>query len=177
MFVETLLDLMRQFPENRNKPLFEITESTQITDLDGVNGAVRRLQEQGCQVCLDDFGAGTASFQYLQAIQVDFVKIDGAYVGRMLTSERDRLLIRNLSQLCHELGVGTIAEFVETHEQADLLNELGVQFGQGYFFGRPDFSANQISDPSKAPINQYFMQIRDFYDPSSGLFSVLTAQS
>lgn len=86
---------------------------------------------------LDDFGAGSASFQYLQALTVDFVKIDGAYIKRLGRSQKDDAMIRGLVRLCEDLSVGTIAEMVETRDQVEQLRAFGVQYAQGYFFGKP----------------------------------------
>src|SRR3546814_16277744 len=88
-------------------------------------------------MCLDDFGAGAASFQYLRALDVDYVKIDGTYTRRLLSSERDSLLLRKLCDLCADLKIETIAEMVELEDPVDKLRSLGVKMGQGYLLGRP----------------------------------------
>ena len=74
--------------------MFEITESSEIKDLDKVDGYIQELRGKGYPVCLDDFGAGAASFQYLHKLQVDGVKIDGAYVRNVLTSTRDATMVK-----------------------------------------------------------------------------------
>jgi EAL domain-containing protein (putative c-di-GMP-specific phosphodiesterase class I) len=137
LFVATLQGMMRHHPAIRPDLILEITESSQIDDLVRVGNVVRALQQDGHRVCLDDFGAGSASFPYLQALNVDFVKIDGAYVKEAHTQRRDQAILKSMVSLCRELGVGTIAEMVETEDQAALLSELGVEFAQGWLFGRP----------------------------------------
>ncbi|MCB1537669.1 MAG: EAL domain-containing protein [Rhodospirillales bacterium] len=117
--------------------IFEITESSQITDLDKVNTFVRALQDDGFKVSLDDFGAGAASFQYLHKIHVDSVKIDGQYITNILSSDRDRSMISNLVRMCADLDVSVVAERVETREQADALRAMNVALGQGYYFAKP----------------------------------------
>lgn len=126
--------LKSQIPE---RLIFEITESSQISDLDKVNGFVKALQSDGFKVSLDDFGAGSASFQYLHKIHVDSVKIDGQYIMNLLNSERDRLMIANLVRMCSDLNVGVVAERVETKAIVDVLKEMGVSHAQGYFFAKP----------------------------------------
>lgn len=116
---------------------FEITESSEITDLDKVNHFVKELQKDGFEIWLDDFGAGAASFQYLQKLQVDGVKIDGQYVDNVIESDRDGKLIKNLVSLCKDLEMKTVAERVETVEQARFLKSIHVDYGQGYLFARP----------------------------------------
>jgi EAL domain-containing protein (putative c-di-GMP-specific phosphodiesterase class I) len=124
---------------------FEITESSEIKNLDQVNHFVKELQEDGFEVWLDDFGAGSASFQYLQKLHIDGVKIDGQYVDNVISSDRDGKLIKNLVSLCKDLNMKTIAERVETVEQARFLKSIHVDYGQGYLFAKPDIRPEYIS--------------------------------
>ena len=88
-------------------------------------------------MCLDDFGAGAASFEYLRRLSVDTVKIDGSFVRALDEGERARTLIAHLVKLCADLGLETVGEMVETEAQAEALRDLGVAMGQGWLFGRP----------------------------------------
>ncbi len=117
--------------------IFEITESSQIHDLEKVNNFVKTLQDDGFKVALDDFGAGSASFQYLHKIHVNAVKIDGVYIMNILNSERDRSMISNLVRMCADLKVSVVAERVETLEHVNVLRKMGVDLGQGYYFAKP----------------------------------------
>ncbi len=118
-----------------------------IKDLQATNTVLQVLRADGHKICLDDFGAGAASFPYIQALEVDYVKIDGAYVKRMETHPRDRAILKAMVGLCRDLGVGTVAEMVETESQAKALVDLGVDYAQGYLFGRPslDFTFPQLA--------------------------------
>ena len=140
VFMAALREILAPNPELRKQLIFEITESTQITNLVHAAAAVRQLRDDGHSVCLDDFGAGAASFPYLQAMDVDYVKIDGAYVKALQTKghDRDRAILKGMVWLCKELGIGTVAEMVETEDQAGLLLDFGIDYGQGYLFGRPE---------------------------------------
>jgi EAL domain-containing protein (putative c-di-GMP-specific phosphodiesterase class I) len=88
-------------------------------------------------VALDDFGAGFTSFRHLQALTFDIVKIDGAFVRQLRDNPEQQLFVRNLVGLADAFGLETIAECVETGEDAAFLANEGVQFLQGYYFGRP----------------------------------------
>ncbi len=140
VFIAALRELIGQDRDLSRQIIFEVTESTQITDLVHAGNAVRQLRADGHSVCLDDFGAGAASFPYLQALEVDFVKIDGAYVKALHSSEkqRERSILRGMVWLCKDLGVGTVAEMIETEEQARLLQDFGIDYGQGWLFGKPE---------------------------------------
>lgn len=137
VFTDTLLELLRDHGNLARQLLFEVTESAEIADLAAVNAVLQQIRELGFQVCLDDFGAGAASFQYLQALTVDLVKIDGAYVRRLEQSARDRHMLAAITGMCADLEVGVIAEMVETEAQAKLLRELGATHAQGYLYGKP----------------------------------------
>lgn len=117
--------------------MFEVTESAVIEDLALAQKHVQALQKMGFHVCLDDFGAGAASYGYLQQLSVDVVKIDGAYVRELVKSGRDDAMIRHLVSLCRELKVATVAEMVETRDVADALRRAGVDYAQGWLFGQP----------------------------------------
>lgn len=130
--------------------LFEITESSAIENLAQVNTTLQEIRRRGFHVCLDDLGSGAASFQYLQALNVDFVKIDGAYVKRLGVSERDDALIKGIVRLCDDLKVGTIGEMVETIEQASMLSDMGVRYGQGWLYGKAEAEPSWVARPELA---------------------------
>lgn len=127
--------------------LIEITETSEITDLESANRAVAALREMGYRVGLDDFGAGAASLNYLHGLAVDFVKFDGSLVKKLGTSDRDDTLLRGMLKLCAELGMHTIAECIETQEQADMAREIGFDYGQGFFLGKPQESPASVATP------------------------------
>lgn len=136
-FVDTLMRLLQGHGNLAGRLLFEATESSRMHDLERVGRVFRAMKARGFSMCLDDFGAGAASFQYLRALDVDYVKVDGTYTRRLLSSERDCLLLRKLCDLCADLEIETIAEMVELDEQVEKLRALGVRLGQGYLLGRP----------------------------------------
>jgi PAS domain S-box-containing protein len=136
-FVSRLLGIACADARVANRLLFEITETSNIVDLELANAAIQRLRQHGFAVGLDDFGAGSASVANLRTLDVDMVKLDGVYVKEVAESGRDGAMVRHLTKLCDELGVTTVAEMVETQEAADAVRALGVRFGQGWRFGRP----------------------------------------
>ncbi len=147
-FVEKLEAKLSATPALSDRLMFEITESAHIKDLDRVNAVIEKLQKRKFKVALDDFGAGSASFQYLQKLHVDMVKIDGKYIRKLLSSQRDAAMVKNITQMCKDLGIEVVAEYVEEQAQSDILKEMGVGFGQGYFFGKAE-SAPSFIPPRK----------------------------
>lgn len=134
-FGRALLTLLARHPEVRPQLMFELTESATITDPEPVANLIAALRRTSIRVCLDDFGSGAAAFHYLRAFPFDYIKIDGVYIQS--THKRDHAILKGMASLCRELGVKSVAEMVETKIQAERLSRLGIDFGQGYLFGRP----------------------------------------
>jgi EAL domain-containing protein (putative c-di-GMP-specific phosphodiesterase class I) len=136
-YVEGLLRMTASAPQNRKRLMIEVTETAAIIDLESANRRLRALRAAGMKVCLDDFGAGSASFDYLRRLEVDIVKLDGAFVRDLATEPRARTLAGHLIELCRDLKIQTVAEMIETEAQAATVKALKVDFGQGWLFGRP----------------------------------------
>lgn len=118
--------------------LFEITESARVADLQRANTFVQSLRNRGFHVCLDDFGAGAASFQYLSVLEVDVVKLDGSAVKNAQSAKNGRAFLRALTTLCKTMKVETIAEMVDSKESLEFVRDCGVEYVQGFLFGKPD---------------------------------------
>ncbi|SDE24776.1 EAL domain-containing protein [Kordiimonas lacus] len=147
-FMLELVSLLRGNKDLKQYLSLEITESAKIHDLDALGACVREMRDIGFKVYLDDFGAGAAGFQYLKKLRVDALKIDGDYIRDAIHNKEDRAYLRSMVMLCRDLGIVTVGEWVETEEHAKLLREMGVDYGQGYFFGKP--SPNFLTEPMKA---------------------------
>ncbi|ESQ91208.1 hypothetical protein ABAC460_06500 [Asticcacaulis sp. AC460] len=136
-FRESLRQLLMPHRDLTSRLMFELTESSEIKQLDAVGTFLRWLRRTGYQVCLDDFGAGAAAYAYLRSFDVDYVKIDGPFLKDARENPRQRALIRSVSSLCKELKTEVIAEMIEDEEMVRLCVEMGIGFGQGYHLGRP----------------------------------------
>ena len=117
--------------------VFEILERDAISDMTHMRKFLGDLRKKGFLFALDDFGSGYNSFHYLRELSFDYVKIDGAFVKNIVKSKVDSTLVRNLTRLCQELGILTIAEFVESEEILLALQEMGVDYAQGFHLGVP----------------------------------------
>lgn len=146
-FVTDLMALLDEFSDAREHILFEVTESSKLHDLEEANRIIQTLRQAGHIVCLDDFGAGAAAFQYLSALDVDVVKIDGAYVIDAIKNRRHRALLKAMASMCRELNIKTVAEMIEDEEAAELVRECGIDYGQGYLFGRPSKLITAFESP------------------------------
>ena len=136
---------------------FEITETAAVESFEQTRKMIMKIRALGCKFALDDFGAGFCSFNYLKTFPVDYVKIDGQFIRNLPHDETDKVLVKSMADIASKLGKKTIAEFVETAETIVILKELGIDFGQGYFFGKPDTSlhaSNTISIAELIHTNQ-----------------------
>jgi EAL domain-containing protein (putative c-di-GMP-specific phosphodiesterase class I) len=116
---------------------FEITETAAVADVDRARQMALDLKALGCKFALDDFGAGFASFYYVKHLPIDYLKIDGEFIKDLPKNPADQLVVKALVDVCRGLEIKTIAEFVQDAETVSLLRELGVDYAQGYFIGRP----------------------------------------
>jgi diguanylate cyclase len=115
----------------------EVTESAIVDNALAVENALRDLTSLGCRVAIDDFGTGYSSFSYLRRLAIDELKIDRSFVNDMATNPSDRAIVEMTIGLAHRLGKRTVAEGVETDEEADILVRLGCDVLQGYLISRP----------------------------------------
>ena len=137
LWLEQCRHMLRGRPEIANRITVEITETAIHRDLRQTAYFVASLQELGCLVALDDFGSGYTSFRQLKSLSVDVVKIDGAFVKDIVENADSRLFVKTLLEFTQAYGLKSVAEFVETGEIAKILMELGVDYLQGYYFGKP----------------------------------------
>jgi diguanylate cyclase (GGDEF)-like protein len=139
---ETFIQRFTQLLNDANLPRHcisvELTEQAAITNLASAKIMVTRLGALGCRFALDDFGTGANSLTYLKALQVNRVKIDGSFVRDILTDRNSKATVKAVVELAKGLGIETVAEYVENEEIAGAVRQLGVDYGQGYAFGRPE---------------------------------------
>jgi diguanylate cyclase (GGDEF)-like protein len=115
----------------------EILEREAIHNVNGLMEIIESMKKIGISFALDDFGSGFSSFVYLKYFDTDFVKIDGEFVKNIAVNEKDRIFVKHINQIAQEFGKQTIAEYVEDKETLDILKEIGVDYAQGYHYGRP----------------------------------------
>ncbi len=124
-------------PDVAPRLILEITETVALDDIADSSRFVRSLNEFGCRVALDDFGAGYTSFRHLRGLNVDLVKIDGSFVRDLPTNQDNQLFVRTLINLAKGIGLKTVAEWVENEAEAELLRGEKVDYLQGWHYGKP----------------------------------------
>lgn len=138
---EHLLDYLRGLLASTGVPaekiVFEVTESAAIDSLPVAVNFIHAIKETGCRVCLDKFGSAEASLARLEALPIDYVKIDGALVRDIAADPKDLMVVRSLNELGHFLGKKTVAECVESPAVLARLRQIGVDYAQGYAIEAP----------------------------------------
>ena len=147
-----LIALVKGRPDIARRLVIEITETAAIHDMEETIRFVTTVRDVGCRVALDDFGAGYTSFRHLKSMAVDIIKIDGSFITDIVDRPEDFLFVKTLQVLAAGFGLKTVAECVETEDVAKLLAGEGIDYLQGYYFGKPSFDRPWLR--SEAPLLQ-----------------------
>ena len=117
--------------------IVELTESEGIENYHEVSQFIKVIKKMGCRVAIDDFGTGYSNFTHLIHLNVDYLKIDGSIIQNIVKDKNSEIVTKTLVEFAEQLGIETIAEFVDSQEILDKVTELGIDYSQGYFLGEP----------------------------------------
>lgn len=117
--------------------VFEITERETIKNMSLLEKFINNLKMEGFKLAIDDFGSGFSSFHYLKRFPIDFLKIEGDFIVNMVKNDKDRAFVRSITLLAQELGIRTVAEYVEDDEVLQSVSAIGIDLAQGFYIGRP----------------------------------------
>ena len=134
-------DSLEEFREP-HRVVFEILESDKIEDYDELKNFIKEMKKYGCKIAIDDFGSGYSNFSHIFELNVDYLKIDSSLVKFITTDENSRVIVKTIINFASNLGLKTIAEFVEDKDSLDLLEKMGIDFIQGYYIGKPSPELN-----------------------------------
>ena len=126
-----------KYPIDPRKICFELTETHMMMNLETAKDLLSKLRKHGCTVSLDDFGAGMSSFGYLRSLPVDKIKIDGGFVKNMHESMVDYTFVESITNVARAMKIKTVAEFVENARIVELLEDMMVDYAQGYHIAKP----------------------------------------
>ncbi|BEU88318.1 hypothetical protein TAMA11512_17820 [Selenomonas sp. TAMA-11512] len=150
---ETFIDIVERHGISPSKLKLEITETALMSNIEVYNGLIKRLQQAGFQIEIDDFGSGYSSLATLKDIEADVLKIDMGFLQRSSESHRSTVILNSVISMSKNLGMPVITEGVETEEQLDTLRALGSDMFQGYYFAKPmpseEFEARYFSERKK----------------------------
>lgn len=128
---------LKFYEVNPDEIIFEITETAAVEDSVSTAEKMRAIKRLGCKFALDDFGVGFSSLYHIKQLPIDLVKIDGSFIRHLASEAEDRALVRAVVEVAKVFELQTVAEFVEDQEILEILQELGVDYAQGYHISRP----------------------------------------
>jgi EAL domain-containing protein (putative c-di-GMP-specific phosphodiesterase class I) len=142
-FVPFLLRTIDEYHVSPKMIELEVTESLMLDNLQQVIRDMEQLRVMGISISIDDFGTGFSCLSYLKELPVDVLKIDKSFVAQLSIEKPDEILVKTITILAQSMGLKSVAEGVETLDQARRLKELGVLYLQGYYFSKP-VTANEV---------------------------------
>ncbi|MBO5377778.1 MAG: EAL domain-containing protein [Ruminiclostridium sp.] len=136
---EDILKIIRKYDIESRYIEIEMTEMSDFNDYEAFRNLVNKLKANGVTTSIDDFGTGYSSLNLLTDFMFDIVKLDKSFIDNIIrnNSKTDEIVVRNIVRMINELKMTSIAEGVETAEQADFLEDIGCGMVQGYLFDRP----------------------------------------
>ena len=147
-FLGEIRRLVAEYGMTPERIVFEITERDTVRNMSLLKSFLNDLKADGYKFAIDDFGSGFSSFHYLKHFPIDFIKIEGDFVSSMVRDRRDHAFVKSISTLAEELGIISVAEFIEDAEIYRAVQECGVNLAQGYHVGRP---AKDLQPPAELP--------------------------
>ena len=135
--LDTVLDALKRHRVPPSDFILEVTEGAMMRNLEHALEAMHRLRRGGLHFSIDDFGTGHSSLAQLKRLPVDELKIDKSFVMNLLPGTEDERIVQSIVELAHALRLKVVAEGVETEEGRRLLESLGCETAQGYFYSRP----------------------------------------
>ncbi len=136
--LQVIADLIKDRGIDPHRLMFEITETVAMRDFAASSALIARLRGLGCRVALDDFGAGMSSFGYMKNLELDMVKIDGSFVQELATDRMSQSIVRAVTEIGHQQGLKVVAEWVSSPDMVGLLQQMGVDYGQGFALHKPE---------------------------------------
>ena len=136
-FVEDVKKILEESGVNPKNLVLELTESCMVNNINYIKKIYMALKKLGIKIALDDFGTGYSSLGVLKELPIDIVKTDRIFVKNILSNNFDLVFIKFITELCHEINLKICIEGVEQKEECELVNNFGVDYIQGYYFGKP----------------------------------------
>ncbi len=132
-----LFEKLDQNPDIAKRLVLEIVESESIEDYEQIIEFIKVVKSKGCKIAIDDFGSGYSNFEYLVKLQADYIKIDGSLIRNINTQRESYVVVSTIVNFAKQMGIKTIAEYIEDEEILKTTKKLGIDYSQGYHFSPP----------------------------------------
>ncbi len=121
-----------------DRVIIELTESEGIENYQQATNFINNIKQLGCKVAIDDFGTGYSNFMHIVSLNADILKIDGSIIQAILTDSNAEMIVKTIVNFAKQLGMETVAEFVDSQQILAKVTEIGVDYSQGYYLGKPE---------------------------------------
>ena len=132
-----ILETLKERTCLQGKIIFEITETLALSNIESINVYLHQLKELGCRLALDDFGTGVSTYSYLKRLDIDMIKIDGEFIENIHDNVVNQEIVSSLTKIAHLMNITTTAEWVCDEQVYEYLNQLDMDYYQGYHIGKP----------------------------------------
>ena len=147
-FIENVKNALEKSQVNPENLILELTESSMVTNVSHMKRIYETLKKLGVKIALDDFGTGYSSLGILKELPIDIIKTDRVFIKNILQDKFNLMFIKFITAICHQVNLKVCIEGIEEKEEFDLINSFGVDYIQGYYFGRP-VSKDEITEKIK----------------------------
>ena len=135
---DEIFDLLDKYKEQNNRIVFELLEDENVKDFRSIKHFIKKVKRRGVMIAIDDFGAGYSNFERLLDFEPDILKIDGSLVKNIEKDDFSKNIIETIVAFAKKQKILTIAEYVENETIFNILNDMGVDYSQGFYFGKPE---------------------------------------
>ncbi len=137
--LEIIIDILSHNKTHAKRLTFEILETQEVSNLDLLKEKINKIRQTGAKIALDDFGSGYANFTYLLHLDIDILKIDGTLIRDIHKNSNAKSIVETINIFAQKMNIKTVAEQIETKEEYELIENIGIDYMQGYYLGRPSF--------------------------------------
>ena len=135
---EKIFELLESHKESDSRIVFELLEDEEVRDIAEISQFITKVKKYGVRIAIDDFGAGYSNFERLLKYQPDILKIDGSLIKNIETDSYSLSVVKTIVAFAKEQSIELVAEYIENENIYHILNNLGVEYSQGYYFGKPN---------------------------------------
>ena len=145
---DILYELLERYSSDTSRIVFELLEDESVKDFAVIKRFIQKVKKLGVMIAIDDFGAGYSNFERLTKLDIDFIKIDGSLIKNIDKNEEAKIIVETIVTFAKKLGIATIAEYVHSRQILECVKELGIDFAQGFYIGKPKDTPTTVLEPS-----------------------------
>ncbi|HAN10082.1 MAG TPA: hypothetical protein DCP90_05630 [Clostridiales bacterium] len=135
---EFILLKLNEYPQLQNRIIFEVLETESISNYESISSFLAEIKKFGCKISIDDFGTGYSNFFNILKLEVDTIKIDASIIRNIVSDRNAQVITKAIVSFAKELNIELVAEYVSDKEIFEKVKELGIDYSQGYYFGKPE---------------------------------------